>query len=76
MNKMVKKWYDICLEAEVAEDEVLEDEEAKKDLTKEEIEYLLDSDCRQSWCWSLAPAPLFLPKYKFPYFFIKDKKES
>lgn len=42
MNKMVKKWYDICLEAEVAEDEVLEDEEAKKDLTKEEIEYLLD----------------------------------
>lgn len=24
MNKMVKKWYDICLEAEVAEDEVLE----------------------------------------------------
>lgn len=42
MNKMVKKWYDICLEAEVTEDEVLEDEEAKKDLTKEEIEYLLD----------------------------------
>ena len=42
MNKMVKKWYDICLEAEVAEDEVLEDEEAKNDLTKEEIDYLLN----------------------------------
>ena len=35
LNYFVKKWYDICLEAEVAEDEVLEDEEAKKDLTKE-----------------------------------------
>ena len=38
MNKMVKKWYDICLEAEVAEDEVLEDEEAKKDFPKKIIE--------------------------------------
>ena len=42
LNYFVKKWYDICLEAKVAEDEVLEDEEAKKDLTKEKIEYLLD----------------------------------
>ena len=41
MSDNYKKWYDICFSADNCASEVLDSEEAKKDLSKEEIELLL-----------------------------------
>ena len=41
MSDNYKKWYDICFSADNCTSEVLDSEEARKDLSKEEIELLL-----------------------------------
>ena len=38
----VEKWKKICLEADVVSDEVLDCQEAKNDLTAEQLNYLLE----------------------------------